>query len=452
MAFIIIVLAAIILYIRDYKIPALILFFFLLTSGFNLIPEEMFDIGFISKGGDYAFFILFGVVAIDILCIKKYLQPDDFRQYLLAFGLFIIVFVFYNRFVVHLGWSEIIRTVRYLFFWMAYFVFRNMERVQLERLLKYLFLVMVFLSALFLLQQMVRKNILVETVATKMKLGGIELIRFYNQPDMIHFFTFMAVYHNPYKGIKKIITTFLLVAALLGAFHRSLIGFFIIAIAIGYILRLPRLQRIKVVTTVSVLLLVIVVFVGAKFVQSRTYADLQSVASGNFADMDIDMAEIKDATFTFRMAHFIERNQYLWEHPQSMIFGAGLFTEDSKMVDKFFDFKIGLIEELTGNIVQLDTGDISYSLLFLRFGYVGTFLNLCLFIYLMVFFYKKRESKYGFFSFLYLILTFGVSFFSANLILPVTFILPLKIYQIIKKEQFENNLNGIEQNAEVSKS
>jgi hypothetical protein len=441
MLFIIIALAAIILYIREYKILALILLFFLLTSGFNLIPEEVFDIGFISKGSDYAFLILFGIVIIDILCIKKYLQPDDFSKYLLIFALFVLACVLYNRFAIHLEWSEIIRNTRYLFFWMAYFVFRNMERIQLERVLKYLFLVTVFLSVLFLLQQVVKENILLEKATMSMQLLGIDVIRFYNQPDMLHFFTFMAVYLNPYKGIKKHITTLLLVTALFGAFHRSLIGFFILAVAIGYILRLSRLQRIKIMTVSSILLLFVIVFVGSKFVKSKTYVDLQLVASGDFANVG-GLSDIGEgASFTFRLAHLFERNQYLWEHPVSMIFGAGLFSEESKNLDKFFDFKIGLIEELTGGIAQMNTPDISYSTLFLRFGYVGTFLNLLLFIYLMIFFYKKRENKYGLFSFLYLILTFGISFFSANLVSPVTFLLPLISYQIIQKTESEDSLN-----------
>jgi hypothetical protein len=102
-----------------------------------------------------------------------------------------------------------------------------------------------------------------------------------------------------------------------------------------------------------------------------------------------------------------------------------------------FDFKIGLIEELSGATVQLDTGDISYSILFLRLGYLGSFLYLLLFVYLMVFFYKKRDNRYAFFSFLYLILTIGVSFFSANLLDPVTFLMPLISYHIVKKTDNE---------------
>jgi hypothetical protein len=53
----------------------------------------------------------------------------------------------------------------------------------------------------------------------------------------------------------------------------------------------------------------------------------------------------------------------------------------------------------------------------------------------MVFFYKKRENRLAFASFLYYILAFGVSFFSANLVQPIAFLLPLIAYFIIKKTE-----------------
>jgi hypothetical protein len=247
----------------------------------------------------------------------------------------------------------------------------------------------------------------------------------------------MAIYKNPFKGIMRYLSIFILVAALLGSFHRSLASLFIISISVGYILRLPRLRRIQILTVGLYLSLIVVSFVGYKFVNSRTFVDLKTVISGDVLNTDIDINDLKNSTFTFRIAHFLERNQYLWDHPTSLLVGVGLMPEDSKKVGSMFDFDIGLVEELTGDTVQLDTGDISYSILFIRYGYLGAILNLFLFIYLMVFFYKKRENKYGFFSFLFFVLTLGISFFSTNLTMSITFLMPLISYHIIKKTEEE---------------
>jgi hypothetical protein len=442
MIFISLIIVAILLYIWDYKVPAFLLFFFFITSGFNLIPEELTKFTFFSKGSDYAFFILLGIIVIDAFFAKNYFKPDAFIYRLLPFGLFLVICIYYNKSSVGLGWSEIIRTSRYLFFWAAYLVFRNMERTQLEKLMKYLFIVTVFCSVLYILQIYFDTHILVKTEKSVATLFGNKIPRFYNHPDMLYFFIFMSLYCNPYKGITKIVISIILIVALLGAFHRSLLGAFIIAVSLGYILALPRLKRIQTLSALSVIAVFVIVFAGYKFVHSRTYTDIRTVMSGNVTDMDIDIGDLRESTFSFRIAHLLERNQYILDHPKAMLMGAGLMTEDSKTTGSMFDFDIGLVEELSGSTVQLDTGDISYSFLVLRFGYLGAILNLVLFIYLMVYFYKNRENKYGFFSFLFFVLTFVVSFFASNLSYPMTFLLPLISYNIIKKTKIENEIQN----------
>jgi len=435
MIFIFIAILGIVLYARDYKIPALFLFFFLLTSGFNLVPEKMTQLAFFSKGMDYAIIMLFGIVTIDTLCIKSYLKFDRLIYLYLLFCVFLVVCIFYNRFIIGVGWTEITRTVRYHFLWVAYLVFRNLSKVQLESLLKYLFVVTVICSILYLFQIFLDQTILNEGAKSTVKLFGMKIPRFYNHPDMIYFFVFMAIYYNPFKGMMKYATTAILVTALLAAFHRSLIGSFFVAVALGYILQLPRLQRIKTLSIASVLAVFIIVFAGYKFVHSRTFIDIQRVVSGNVIDTEIDINDLQESTFTFRILHLIERNQYLLDNRKAMLLGAGLMTEDSKMTSSMFDFDVGLLEELSGQTNQLDSGDISYSVLLLRYGYLGTLLSLILFIYLTVIFYKKRENKYAFFSFLYFVTSIGISFFSANFLMPITFVLPLITYCIINKTE-----------------
>ncbi|MDR0769317.1 MAG: hypothetical protein LBE71_05385, partial [Dysgonamonadaceae bacterium] len=437
MIFPIIVIIAIGLYVWDYKIPALILFFLFLTSGFNLIPEEMTKTIFFSKGMDYAIVMLFAIVIIDAFCIKGYLKPDRLIYLYLLFCAYLAVCIFYNK-SVGVGWNDIIRTCRYHTLWLAYLVFRRLPEVRLEILLKYLFLVTFFCSILFILQIFLNESILNEGAVGSVNLFGIKIRRFYNQPDMLHFFVFIAIYCNPFKGAAKHVTTAILVITLLAAFHRSLIGFFLLSVALGYIIQLPRLQRIKTLTVASVFLVFLISFAGYKFVHSRTCVDIQRVMSGNIVDTEIDMDD--ESTFTFRIMHLLERNQYLLDNPVAMFTGAGLMTEDSKLTYSLFDFDVGLTEELSGQTVQLDTGDISYSVLFLRYGYLGTLLNLALFIYLTVFFYKRRRNAYGLASFLFLVMSFGTSFFSGNLIMPITFVLPLITFCIIKKTEDPENL------------
>jgi hypothetical protein len=440
MIFIALVILAVGLYIWGYKVPALIVFFFFITSGFNLIPEEIMEIKLFSKGMDYAILIMVGIVIIDSFCIKNYLKPDRLLWLILIFYGFLAVCVIYNRLVVGTSWTEIIRTARYNVLWIAYPVFRNLSKERLLLLLKCLFLVTVGCSILYLFQIVLDEFILNKAMKVYFRGFGMTIPRFYNQPDMLHFFTFMAIYFNPYKGLIKRITTIILVLALLGAFHRSLIIAFILAISMGYIVRLPRVKRMGALTSIAILCSFFIVFFGYKFMNSRTVIDVSIVASGNVATLeagDIDIENLHNSTFTFRIAHLLERNQYLLEHPRAMLLGAGLMTEDSKLADSMFDFKIGLVEESLGKTVQLDTGDISYSILILRYGYVGTLLILMLYVFLMYYFYKNRENPIGLFSFVYLIVVIVISFFSYTLTSPITFLLPLVTYCVLEKNKDE---------------
>jgi hypothetical protein len=437
MVFLAIVIVAIFLFVWDYKVTTLFLFFFFVTSGFNLVPETVTKFTFFSKGMDYSIIMLFGITIIESFLVKAYLKPDNFTKYLVLLGVFLIVCIAYSRFIMGLEISGIIRTCRYMFLWVAWFLFRSLRKEQLEIILKGLFFVTILCAIIYIIQIFLDTGILNEGMVSKTEFLGMKFKRFYNQPDMLYFFTLMAIFHNPLKGILKIITAIILSVALIAAFHRSLIGFFLISLFVGYVLSISRLNRIKIMIGVAVLMAGIVIFTGYKFIYSRTYNDVKNVLSGNFIDLDteMDINAMQESTFTFRMAHLIERMTYLHEHPLSMIIGAGLVVEDFKRIDSMFNFDIGLSEELTGRTVQIDTGDISYSILFMRFGYFGTALYLLPLIAMMIFFYKRKEDRYALFSFSFLVLTFGISFFSSNLTNPINYLLPMVCYHIVKKNE-----------------
>ena len=440
MVFIILVIFAIGLYIWGYKISALFIAFFFLTSGFNLIPEEIFEGNFFTKGMDYAILMLVGMVIVDSFCIKNYLKPDRLIWVVLIFYAFLGLCVLYNKFVIGVGWTEIIRTIRYNIFWIAYLIFRNLSKEQLQYLLKSLFLTTVVCASLYILQIILDEHILNETVKYYYHFMGMRIPRFYNQPEMLQIFTFMAIYFNPYKGMVRIATTAILVIALLGAFHRSLFIAFFLAIFIGYAIRLPRSKRIAVLTSLSAIAFVFIIFFGYKFANSRTVKDIALVLSGNVIDIEsidvnIDVEELQKSTFTFRIAHLLERNNYLLQNRTAMLFGAGLMTEDSKLTSKMFNFKVGLTEESKGKVSQLETSDISYSILIMRYGYIGTIIFFSLYIFLMIYFYKNHNNPVGMFSFVYLIVVMVGTIFSYILTQPISFLLPLITYNIIQKSK-----------------
>jgi hypothetical protein len=437
MIFVALAMFGVALYFLDYKCPAFILFFFFLTNGFNLLSENFMDIGPISKGSDFALLMLVGMLAVDTFCIKDYWKLDRLAMLLLGLGAILMVCIVYSKFIVGASWAEIIRVSRYQFFWLLYFVFRNMEKKRLEQILRYLFNIILVVSCLYLLQIFIGKEILNTSMRATAYVFGMKLPRYYNQPLMLHFFALMAIYYNPYKGAPKIVTTVLLVAALLGAFHRSMLFSFILVVGLAYAVKLSRLRRVQFLSIAAALLAVVTVFKGVELSHSRTFQDLKNVAEGNINDIDdIDMEVLGTATFSFRMAILLERNLYILQRPITTLLGAGLLTEDSSLAG-LFDFHIGLKDDITDEIIKTEIGDISYATLTLRMGYLGTAAYLAVLIYLTAFFYKHRDNKYALTAFLYWIFSFGVSFFSSNLLIPATYVVPLIAYVIVKKTDQE---------------
>lgn len=436
MAFLLLIPLAIFLYIRGFKVSALLIVFFFLTDGFRLVPEDLMETGLgFSKGPDFAIFIALGLITIDALLKRDYFKTDTLTRYLIVFGIFLVICILNSKFIVGLSWREVLRSSRFQFLWVLYFVFRNMKLEQLKGLLNAFYYITIGISILYVGQLIIGETILNEGNESFTTFFGMRLKRFYNQPFLILFFALYSLYNNPIKGPLRYVSIIILLITYFGALHRSWNSLFLLAIIIGYVINLSKINRVKIFTAAAIVLIPAFMFSGYKFIQSQTFQDIKAVFSGEFVDVEFDITELDGATFAFRMGHLAERIQYLSENPKAKLIGAGLYTEDSKQIDKVFDFKVGLVEELTGSTVQLDTADISYSLLFIWFGYLGTFLYMLIYFYLCYYFYKKRENKYALTSFLFLFVSFGVSFFSSNLVMATNYIILLLTYCIVRKEE-----------------
>lgn len=438
MIFLPLILIAILLYILGYKISSMIIFLFFLTEGFNLVPPESWetDLGF-SKGKDFAFFTLLGFLTINFFFRRESFTLDPLKRYILLFMGLVVLSMLNSRFVLGLPLGDIIRTVRYQFFWLSIFVFMSLSKEQLTGILNVGFYISLILACLYVIQVMTDASVLVEGNVSRVEIFGRKIRRYYNQPEMLYFFAFMSIYKNPIKNYFRYVTIAIFIAACVLAFHRSWNGFLVVSLAIGFLINLPKVQKVKIAIISAAILIPAVIFTANKFMKSRTYEDLVAVADGDFSAFESLRAN-QESTFMFRIGHVWERILYIEEHPRARFIGGGLITEDSDQLDKYFDFKVGVVEELTNRTAQLDTSDIVYSLLLIRYGYLGSILFMLIYVYLAYFFYKYKENKYALFSFIFLILMFGVSFFSDSL-LRFSYVIPILIsYAIVKKSQDES--------------
>lgn len=443
MLFIPLLLLAIALYISGQRTYSLLIFFFFSFYGFQIIPEEWFDTGLgISKSTDFALVYIFVLFVYGCFAYHDYIPLNRMTYLIVVYLAAILVIIGVNKFIYGIGWGDIFRTSRNYFFVLAYYPLRRVEKEEVDRLLKILLYIVLFQSLLFAIQAFTGKALL---AGAEDKSGGDLIYRFYNSPRMLFFFIFYALFVQPlgkkystFAGTVLIITSFL-------PMHRSLIIMVILTLSFGYLLNVGNLKRFIRYLPYALLVAIPLCFILFAQVGSRTISDLQMLREGNFAEIE-DSEEIEnfemdsESTFTFRIAHFMERYLYSKTNVMYEFFGLGLMTDDSPYTYNNFNFVIGLPDE-NGGIYQLDTPDIAWSNFVARYGYVGTCAYLVFYLGLAWFFFVNRKEKLSLSLLLYMLLVLGTSLTSDTLYQVSRNVLVLMLFDFIinKKQNEESN-------------
>ena len=215
------------------------------------------------------------------------------------------------------------------------------------------------------------------------------LLRVYNMPFGLPFFlslTFLAPQYfkyniNIYKAV--FFTAIMCTLGRTGIFTSILTVFLAILLVKG---------ASKLIRYILLLAILFIPFIGTlsnRFDEGGTGNDMQQLMSGRFDDRYESQG---DATMTYRLAWLYERTSYLINQPLGeQIFGMGMISDSQPLTHKLYNFKLGLFNEETGRIEQLNTPDISYGNFVCQLGFVGTVIYLWLVISLTIFFYKQRK-------------------------------------------------------------
>lgn len=430
---------SIILYIIGKRVSSILIFFFFLFDGFQIVPEVLFDthVG-ISKPFDFAFFYMLLLFIYGIIRYDDFIPINRISKIITIYLSFIIICLFISAFYYHISVVDIIRTSRSYFLVLSYFVIRRIGKEEFDKLIKILFIIVLFQCCLFVIQAFTGIALLTGAESGR---DGI-ITRFYNAPLMLYFFVFYAIFCNPYQGCLKVITTIIPSVTIFLPLHRSLMMAFIVCALIGIYIKIGGLKVImKYLPFVLIIIIPILLFT-AKSLGERTFTDISNVLNGNFVDIDDDFVMDENSTFMFRIAHFFERFIDVTDSKVGTVFGAGFMTEDSNYTFNHFDYQIGLPDDITGNIVQLDTSDISWSNFIIRYGLVGSLIYLMCYVLLVGFFWKNNDCNLAHSILLYLILLFIISF-TSDLLFQLRFlILPLILFDFINSTNDMNNNSG----------
>ena len=173
---------------------------------------------------------------------------------------------------------------------------------------------------------------------------------------------------------------------------------------------------------------------------TTAFSDLSYTFNSNLRLNNINQY---DNTFLFRIAHVWERFDYVIRNEYGWLFGIGLISDNSIQAQKFH-FINGLVSQFTGQVTQIDTADLIYSLLILNIGIIGTIFYLFIFGKFLVYFFENSDqSKYATIGLLLILYAFFTSMAGTEMLSYTFRVCVILIFIIVFKQSYLNKKHQV---------
>jgi di/tricarboxylate transporter len=149
--------------------------------------------------------------------------------------------------------------------------------------------------------------------------------------------------------------------------------------------------------------------------------DISDMFDGRFLSRNA----AKDGNLSFRIAHVNERLSYVLASASRWPMGAGFIHEESVAAQNM-GFLVGVLSPFTGRVIQVDTGDIAWSVVIIKTGLGG----LALLLAFLVASFRAVGGTDNAYAVIFrggLIYYLVTSFFSNNFVSP-NIMLPLMLF------------------------
>ena len=363
-----------------------------LTQGYGTLPESVFII----KPYDYV------NVFLVIASISGYIQNKNFFQIRKTFfAYFVYLLLVYQIFEIFYTLStgsetlgNIIKVSRISIIYLSFFILRQIPFIYFRKFVKLNLYFCIAQGVLFYLQPLGLR--LLQGRIDEITSSG-QISRYTNCTDFTLFYLFYCLLKAKSIYTKTFYTLFWGGMLILAQFRGDFL-----AIGLSFTIYYLIKNRLKYYITFLFVGLLASVLIIPMF----QYRDKESNRASFIEDITNilnteDIADIKNdsGNFTFRIAMLIERWSYLIENPQYMLTGVGCIHEDSPNCYNRFDFIIGTKNEdrYYGQCL-IESGDITWVPILLRYGIVGVCIYLSILIYWILtgskFFKKSNNSIY----------------------------------------------------------
>jgi len=441
-------LLAIYFYFSPQRYISVFLLFVLATACFQLPPLRYMIIPAMGISKTYDWVLLFtGVVAL--LRPQVFLNLPAWKSFkiLTLYGAVLIALLFYSIYIQNVEVSVSIRVFRSLIYFITLFLFIPLTQVEIQKIFKLIIVVTSIVSLVYCLQLVLHKTLL-NNVTSDYTVDGNELNdivnRYYNLPVFIYPVIFFLFFQKKIFSIRyRPVLLLFNCAAILLSQHRNLL----LAVIVCFFLHLLLTYSFKVRNLVFYSIVSIGLVIVADYAWgSRFLKGFQDISESSLDVYHTNFYEIKlnELTTTeFRQLLLLERLDFILKDNMSSIFGIGLLTDDSRKAANL-NFNIGMSDGY-GNVTQVASSDIVWSVLLLQLGLAGIFAFILFHLSLLKKFFSKRTEPFMQVGVLYIVCLLITSFYSNTIVLPyVTMLLMLfaAYYYNLSKRTFINNTDG----------
>ncbi len=402
-------------------------------GGYNILTNQIIGIKNIDLGILFTFItILYGISKPIKLCSKI---PLTLLLLIKCFIFFIICSIFFSYLHYNFPFFTVLRGARSYFLILSLFVINCFTYKELHNALRIILNITILTAILYILQVIIGKPIM-PYPWEYMKDTTTGLIRLYNMPVFLTFFTLLSFTKNNIIQKHQLTYRIILILTVICTLGRTMIITTLLGILMISLINKGMGYLLKIILSILILSYPLYDILNNRFIDSGTSTDIQRVQNGDYLDYHGG-----EGTFIYRIAWLYERWDYLQDRPTSeKIFGLGLIGEGEPEIYKMYNFQVGLKND-KGEVAQLSTPDIAYGDMLTHLGILGSLLNLSIIIYLIYYFYKNRNTHVlASLSFCLLIVTLINSMSASTIAVPKNIsIYFLTLIYIVKYKDLKTN-------------
>jgi hypothetical protein len=432
----------------DFKFGFVIVFFGLITNGFQIVPISLMTVPQIGITKCYDLGLVLMVLYIisrQKQCASYFFRPE-FRliRYILYF---VLIEVIVSLYIYKYAPAVVVRVLRSYLFFLSFLIFSAYDIKQLNRLMIILVWITFAQALIYDFQNVVGTQILNQgldeaaAVSDSNAMGG--LIRFYNTPVfLVAAYAYLMIFRSQFKKSNWWLLLLTFFSVVLLSMHRSLLISFVMVTILSYLRSVDVYKRIMLFGVTVALFFLSINLLPERL--SSGFSNLSELGGLSLRPGFVSANYVQNQdenSSMYRAYHFIERLQYVLEKPIRVAFGIGFLTEDAPQASQL-NFIVGIEKEgQPGEVDQIDTGDITWSQLILQLGLVGTLLYLYMILFYMIYlFARSKNNDFAFAGSIFLLAQLLISFFGTELASPYTrTFLCLFLMCYLKFERYQND-------------